>query len=55
MIRLLMQLNPPPSLCPLPARGREARKHNPSITSRPICVQGVQLDFTPEMEVLPDP
>ena len=26
MICLLMQLNPPPSLCPVPARGREARK-----------------------------
>ena len=25
MIRLLMQLNPPPSLCPVPPRGREGR------------------------------
>ena len=45
MIRLLMQLNPLPSLCPvrirlryIPAREREARKRNPSITSRPIWV-----------------
>ena len=38
MISLLRQLNPPPSLCPVPARGREARKCNPSITSRPIWV-----------------
>ena len=38
MIRLLMQLNPPPSLCPVPARGREARKHTPSNASRPIWV-----------------
>ena len=29
MIRLLMQLNPPPSLCPVQARGRETRKRNP--------------------------
>ena len=39
MIHLLMQLNLSPSLCPAPARGREARKHNPSIASRPIWVQ----------------
>ena len=38
MIRLLMQLNLPPSLSPVPARGREARKRNPSIASRPIWV-----------------
>ena len=38
MIRLLMQLNPPPSICPVLARGREARKCNPSIASRPIWV-----------------
>ena len=29
MIRLLMEPNLPPSLCPLPARGREARKTQP--------------------------
>ena len=39
MIRLLMQLNPPPSLRPVQAGGREARKRNPSITSRPIWVE----------------
>ena len=41
MIRLLMQLNPPPSLYSVPARGREARKRNPSIASRPIWVHTV--------------
>ena len=29
VIHLLMQQNPPPSLCPVPARGREVRKDNP--------------------------
>ena len=38
IIHLLMQLNPPPSLCPVPARGREARKRHPSNASRPIWV-----------------
>ena len=28
MICLLMHLNPPPFLCPVPARGRETRKRN---------------------------
>ena len=31
-------LNPPPSLCPVPARGREARKRNLSITSNPVSL-----------------
>ena len=38
MIRLLMQPNLPPSVCPVPARGREARKRNFSNASRPIWV-----------------
>ena len=42
MIRLLMQLNPPPSLCLVLARGREARKRNPSNALRPIWVLGCQ-------------
>ena len=38
-------LNPPPSPCPVPARGREARKRNPSNTSCPIWVQGRKHDL----------
>ena len=46
MIRLLMQLNLPPSLCPVPARGREARKRNPSNASLPIWVSSDILFYT---------
>ena len=45
---------PPPSVCAVPARGREARKRNLSITSNPVSLKTFALKITLEdRELMP--